>query len=636
MTNDITARRWRVLCVVLALGLALAMTRPAAAQDTPTPEPTVAPQDTPTLEPTPAAQDTPVLEPTAATPETLTPSPTPAGTPDRSSAERFGVIESYEDPSGADRLGISWTRARFQWAEVQPDGPRQWQPPLDDEALAAELAAGREVVGLLIGIPDWARDRQGLPRGLSLPADDPANTWAVFVGQTVERYDGRIDRWIIWNEPDIDDPDAPGHTWDGDIEQFAQLQRVAYLAAKAANPDAVIHLGAFTYFWDPGYFDRFLDVLAADPNSATNDFYFDTATAHLYFQPNAVFNVLYAFQQVLADHGLDKPIWLVETNAPPMNDPYWEVPNWTLAVTLGEQAAFIPQALAAALSAGAERVAVYKLKDTADDRAANPEPFGLLRWDDSRRPAFDAYRVAIRLLADVGEAERERWDVVGQVRLSQPGQTTTVLFARLPDRQMVRVPATADTAEWIDMWGEREEIEAEDGYFTVELPGALCLQTIADYCMIGGTTYYLVQDNAPARARQLAATRDALATDEAAAMLTASPTATRRAGITRTPIVTPSPSATPLPTVTPSSTATAVVRTVAPLSTAQPTIVTEAEGTALGAAIPTATSGGAPTTAVGSPAGRGVADYAGLIVIGLGLLLGVGLLGWRWAGRRGQ
>ena len=75
---------------------------------------------------------------------------------------------------------------------------------------------------------------------------------------------------------------------------------MAYLAAKAANPDAVVHLGAFTYFWDPGYFDRFLDVLAADPDAAANDFYFDAATAHLYFQPNAVYNVLYAFQQVMA------------------------------------------------------------------------------------------------------------------------------------------------------------------------------------------------------------------------------------------------------------------------------------------------------------------------------------------------
>ncbi len=596
MTNDIAARLGRVLCSLLLLLAALAVARPAQAQRTPTPEPT---------------RQTGV---------------------ERSGDRRFGVIESFEDPAAADRLGATWTRARFQWAEVQPDGPAQWEPPLDDEALDAELAAGREVVGLLIGIPDWARDRRGLPRGLSLPAGDPDNTWGVFVAEAVGRYAGRIDRWIIWNEPDIDDPEAPGHTWNGDIEQFAQLQRVAYLAAKEANPDAVIHLGAFTYFWDPGYFDRFLDVLAADPDAAANDFYFDAATAHLYFQPNAVYNVLYAFRQVMADHGLDKPIWLVETNAPPMDDPYWVVPNWTLAVSLGEQAAFIPQALAAALSAGAERIAVYKLKDTAGDRVANPEPFGLMRWDESRRPAFDTYRVAIRLLGDVTAAERERWDAVGQVRLTQPGQTTTVLFARLPDSQTVRVPATADTAEWVSMWGGREEIEAEDGYFTVELPGALCRQTIADYCMIGGTTYYLIQENAPARAAQLAATRDAAATRAAVPTGRA---ATRQAASTATalapePTATPRPSATataaPSATATVAATTTAAVATLPPTATATPTSAAAADG----AAIPP------PSTLDTPPAQWSVGDNAGLILIGLGLLLAAGLVGRRLVGRRAQ
>ncbi len=596
MTNDIAARLGRVLCSLLLLLAALAVARPAQAQRTPTPEPT---------------RQTGV---------------------ERSGDRRFGVIESFEDPAAADRLGATWTRARFQWADVQPDGPAQWEPPLDDDALAAELAAGREVVGLLIGIPDWARDRRGLPRGLSLPAGDPDNTWGVFVAEVVGRYAGRIDRWIIWNEPDIDDPDAPGHTWDGDIEQFAQLQRVAWLAAKEANPDAVIHLGAFTYFWDPGYFDRFLDVLAADPDAAANDFYFDAATAHLYFQPNAVYNVLYAFRQVMADHGLDKPIWLVETNAPPMDDPYWVVPNWTLAVSLGEQAAFIPQALAAALSAGAERIAVYKLKDTAGDRVANPEPFGLMRWDESRRPAFDTYRVAIRLLGDVTAAERERWDAVGQVRLTQPGQTTTVLFARLPDSQTVRVPATADTAEWVSMWGGREEIEAEDGYFTVELPGALCRQTIADYCMIGGTTYYLIQENAPARAARLAATRDAAATRAAVPTGRA---ATRQAASTATalapePTATPRPSATataaPSATATVAATTTAAVATLPPTATATPTSAAAADG----AAIPP------PSTLDTPPAQWSVGDNAGLILIGLGLLLAAGLVGRRLVGRRAQ
>lgn len=534
-------------------------------------------------------------EPSASATAETTAEPTATATYAPPGDIRFGVIESFEDADAAGRLGAAWTRVRFQWADAQPDGPDDWQPPLDDEALAAELAAGREVVGLLIGIPDWARDRDGLPRGLARPYDDPDNSWGVFVGQVVSRYAGRIDRWIIWNEPDIDDPDAPGHTWDGDIEEFFRLQRTAYLAAKAANPAAVVHLGAFTYFWDPGYFSRFLNVVAADPEAAANNSYFDVATAHLYFQPNAVFNVLYAFRRVLDAHGLAQPIWLVETNAPPMDDPYWTVDNWTLAVSLNEQAAFVPQAVAVALAAGAERVAVYKLKDTAGDRAANPEPFGLVRWDNSRRPAFDTYRVAIRLLGGVRRAERERWDAVGQVRLEQAGQSTTVLFARLPGVQEAIVAASAPTAELVDMWGRRETIEADRGLFTVELPGALCRQTIADYCMIGGTTYYLIQEESQQTERD---NQGAIIGEATGPVATGTPTPQPTA--TRPPATTPPASSTLDPSPTPS-----------PAPTTSPT--------ATPAALPPPVPAGAP------PA---VADRAGLVVLGLGLALGAGMVVW--------
>lgn len=532
-------------------------------------------------------------------------SPTPEVEPGR-----FGVIESYEDPAAADRLGATWTRVRFQWADVQPDGPDSWNPPLDDEALAAELAAGRMVVGLIIGIPDWARTRQGLPRGLYLPADDPDNTWAVFIADIVDRYEGRIDHWIIWNEPDIDDVDAPGHTWDGSIEDYFELQRTAYLVAKDVNPNAVIHLGAFTYYWDPGYFRRFLDVVATDPAAAENGYYFDVATAHLYFQPSLIYTIIDVFYKVMATHHLDKPIWLVETNAPPIDDPYWMVPNWTLAVSLNEQAAFIPQALSAAMAAGAERIAVYKLKDTEGDRAANPEPFGLVRWDESRRPAYNTYRVAIDLLDGVTGAERERWDAVGQIRLEQAGRTSTVLFSRLPEPQTARVKATAETGELIDMWGRSKPVEAEDGFFIVELPGALCRQTIADYCMIGSTTYYLVQE----------------APSQAAARVTATPLPK--------PAVEPPATAGATPTAPPSPTPTlpsggAVAQTEPPATVET---VAGATTTVAMTVVPSPTDGVLVAAETERPSGP--AGYSGLIVLGTALVLVVTLIVRQWSGNR--
>ncbi len=512
---------------------------------------------------------------------------------------RFGVVEAYESPADAAALGAAWTRVRFQWAEVQPDGPDSWAPPLDDARLAAEVAAGRQVIGMLIGIPAWARGPDRLPAGLWHPPDDPANLWAAFVRQAAGRYAGVIDHWIIWNEPDIWDPAAPGHTWDGDEDDFLQLQRVAYHSARAANPAAVLHLAAMTYFWDAQfgreqYLDRLLDRLVADPEAAAHGHYFDVATAHLYFQPNTVYDVLSTFGRLLADHGLDKPIWLVETNAPPADDPTWPVGSVTLHVSQSEQAAFMPQALAIALAAGAERVAIYKLQDTEDDLLANPEPFGLVRRDGSRRPAFAAARLAFGMLAGVVAAERERWDEVGQVRLIQGDRVTTVLFARLPAPQSASVPALAETARLVDMHGAERLIRAREGAFQVALPRAACSQSIGDYCMIGGAPFYLVQSRdggppPPDLPAPLPALSSPRPTDTTASPPSPTATATRPPTPSRVVAaapVTSVPEAPPKPT--PSATRLAAelppVPTNAPATAASPPATTPSPGWWLGAA----------------------------------------------------
>lgn len=518
---------------------------------------------------------------------------------------RFGVIEGYENPDAATDLGVGWTRVRFQWAEVQANGPDTWTPQVSDAQIDAEIAAGREVIGLLIGIPDWARDAQQLPRGLSLPYDDPQNTWGVFVQQIVARYNGRITHWIIWNEPDIAATEI-AHTWDGSVADFAQLQRVAYLAAKEVNPAAVIHLSAFTYWADvyagtEQYMVRLLDALLADPDASANHAYFDVATAHLYFQPSQVYDLLQLFTEILRERGLTQPIWLVETNAPPMDDPSWSVPAPTLRVTLPEQAAFMPQALALALAAGAERIAVFKLQDTEDDRAANPEPFGLIRRNGERRPAFTTYRVAAQYLASAVGAERERWDGIGQIRIDQPDRTTTVLFNRLFFAQEAAVTAVSETAVLVSMTGITQTITATNSIFTIPLPASPCSQPIGDYCMIGGSTYYLVQANKGSVPPHL-------------------------------PVPTMLPSPTATPTVTPSPTATI---TPLPTKTMLPTITTTATAFALPTGTPTSSPVAVPTqsatqeTAVSTtPPNPAPSAHFLLWFVGGVLLFVVGIIWW--------
>src|SRR5688572_23932033 len=88
--------------------------------------------------------------------------------------ERFGLIEPHDAPTHADALNVGWGRARFHWATIQPTGPDEWiDAELSDDELSREISSGRETVGLLIGIPAWARDERGLPLGLHLENDDP-------------------------------------------------------------------------------------------------------------------------------------------------------------------------------------------------------------------------------------------------------------------------------------------------------------------------------------------------------------------------------------------------------------------------------------------------------------------------------
>jgi len=351
------------------------------------------------------------------------------------------------------------------------------------------------------------------------------------------------------------------------VEDFFQLQRTAYLVAKEVNPNVVIHLSAFTHFWDPTYFGRYLDVVTADLSAPVNNYYFDVATTHLYFQPHMVFDLIQLFYGTMGSRGIYKPIWLVETNAPPSDDPSWPVPDPFLRVSLEEQAAYMPQVLASALSAGAHRIAVYKLKDRLSDQGANPEPFGLIRIDGSRRPAFSTYQVAMRYLSGMTGAKRIRWDAVGQFHIEQGSQTTEVLFSRLPSAQQAQVTASTETAVLVDMWGGRQVVTASDGFYYVNLSGATCTQTAGEFCMIGGTTYYLVQ------------------------------------GGELPPTNTPAPSATPIETTPPTV-------TVIPTMTRTPTATWTPQHTA--PSTSTATRTPPPTPPLATPTGTRSADLAQL------------------------
>ena len=488
---------------------------------------------------------------------------------------RFGAVEAFRFPPGATDLRVGWERVLFWWRGLQPTNSDEWNEfYFPDGELNGELAAGREVIGMLSNPPDWANGNQGpagVPKNLDLPWNDTHNYWGQFVYKTVKRYRGKIDHWVVWNEPDVWSVEQPGYTWKGTAEEFYQLMRVAWFAAKDANPDCTIHLPGLTYYWDKEhgrelYFSRLLNLIDKDPTAKEHQQYFDVVTLHLYFRSQAVYDILQEFRQVMAQHGLNKPIWINETNAPPSRDPQDPVPNTVFHVTLDEQASFIVQAFALGIAGSADRIAVYKLIDRPKPPGAL-EPYGLLREDESRRPGYEAYRVVTRYFAGFKGAVLQQKGPVQVVTIDRGDKTSTVVWTNSPEPQAFDLPAIAAGALLVDKAGKTQTIASEGGRYSLKLEGATCTHP---GCIMGGSPWVVVEDGRAPR-REISGVTPA-----------ASPRSAPPATALPTPTDTPSPTATDTPTSTPTSTATDT-----PTSTPTPTDTATATATAT--ATPTVT-----------------------------------------------
>src|SRR5574341_700736 len=237
----------------------------------------------------------------------------------RSSDPRFGIVNAYEAPDAAIESGASWEEITFRWDELQPSGPADWVPSPAIEAWLGEArAAGREVVGVLVGTPAWATDGApgtGVPRGLYLSESDAGNTWASFVRQAVSHYSTRgINRWVIWDEQNIL-PGTVGGTWDGTTADYYQMVKVAYLVARQVNPNALIHVGGMSDN-NPGWFGGFLNEVANDPSASANNYYFDVVNVHIFFDPSRVYSLAANPTFLMDQAGIPlKPVWVSHTNA---------------------------------------------------------------------------------------------------------------------------------------------------------------------------------------------------------------------------------------------------------------------------------------------------------------------------------
>lgn len=451
---------------------------------------------------------------------------------------RFGVVAAHEAPWAAADLGVGWTLIPFRWDHIQPAGPADWNPPLSDEQLTLEFALGRQVVGLLTGIPSWAADpATGLPRGLETAPGDPENLWAAFVWTVVRQYVGRIDHWVVWEGPDRLE------NWPGSAADFAQLLRVTWTVARQANSRAVIHLGSVSHWPDvlrgnPPFVRRLLDALAADLHARAYGFYFDVLTLDVYNQPESIYDLTVFYRRLLGEYGLQKKIWVETGSAVSEEGGEDLLPE--------EQAAFLIQALTLGIAGGAERMAVYRMVDGVGEA-----PYGLIGADGAPRPAFAAFQMAATYLGGFRSAQWERRDDVSVVVVDRGPQVTTVAWARTPVTQTLMLPAQTTRALLVNARGDAWIVHPDRGYYLLTLPGCAG----EDICRVGGMPFLLVEENGAGIVAFLPSSPTAPGVElPPPPTATPSPTPTPIPAATFTPTPTPTPTVTAFPTVSPTPT----------------------------------------------------------------------------------
>jgi hypothetical protein len=269
----------------------------------------------------------------------------------------------------------------------------------------------------------------------------------------------------------------------------------------------------------PQFYERVLDILSRDPDAARYGFYHDVVALNLYRNADDVGRVHGVFKDIQARHGIDKPVWLTETNAMPTDDT--RIPcaaqhqAGAIRTTMEEQANFAVQAFAMAAAAGYGRAGFYQMVD--DNPCQQPAVWGVTRDDGSRRAVAEALKTAMTAFGGFTRAEfvplarfEEEWPAwpndptsyvpnwqVYQVALDLPGnRRISVVWNGDNAVVRARIRKTGTSARAIDKRGAVQPIGDVQGWWVVDLAPATAHYDTdpAGYFFIGGDPLLIVEE----------------------------------------------------------------------------------------------------------------------------------------------
>ncbi|MFO7631538.1 MAG: beta-galactosidase, partial [Caldilinea sp.] len=134
-------------------------------------------------------------------------------------------------------MGAPWIVEYFPWAYIEHE-PGRYDWSHADQVIAHARQQGLTVIARLGFVPQWARPKDTTPLYLD---EDNFVDFGNFAAKFVERYRGKVDYVILWNEPNL------ALEWGyaaPDATKYTTLLRTTYPMIKAVAPEVQILAGA--------------------------------------------------------------------------------------------------------------------------------------------------------------------------------------------------------------------------------------------------------------------------------------------------------------------------------------------------------------------------------------------------------
>ena len=269
-------------------------------------------------------------------------------------------------------LGASMDRSDFWWSYLEPEkGKFDWAFP--DAVMAEYQKHNTGIYPILSYNSQWSN-------GVSPHTPEERELFGKYVFLTVSRYKKQVRYWEVWNEPNLSMFWGP----QANAKDYAELLKVAYKAAKAADPTCQIVAPTTA-----GADFTFLEELYKYGIKGSYDIF-----SYHYYRTDApekkseVVKEIQRIQEFLNKHGEPKHIFVTEMGITSIQG--------ESGVTENEQASRLVRNYMELLSTKVvDKIFWFCLIDWKQDPASPPWDghLGLTRNNLEPKPAYYAYKV---------------------------------------------------------------------------------------------------------------------------------------------------------------------------------------------------------------------------------------------------